>query len=124
MRTTASARGWSFTRRMFAAFLTRSTARVTLNPLAVEPAQPPMKRRSSSTHFESGGHVSKSADTKPVVESDVTWNTAKRSAPPAVSPRASMRLTVTKSVATTMMPRYARNSVLRTSACGPFFQTL
>ena len=46
--------------------------RATLMPLAVDPAQPPIVMRRSSSSFEKVGHVSKSAETKPVVESDVT----------------------------------------------------
>ena len=41
-------------------------------PLAVEPAQPPITMRRSSTILEKVGHVSKSADTNPVVDSEVT----------------------------------------------------
>ena len=46
--------------------------RATLMPLAVEPAHPPIIMSVRSSILEKVGHVSKSAETKPVVESDGT----------------------------------------------------
>ena len=69
-------RGLSFWCTTAQAFLASRTTRETLTPLAVDPAQPPLIMSIIRTPFEKAGHWSKSAETKPVVESEPTWKLA------------------------------------------------